>query len=72
MQFPDVSDDGLIPLGRIREAQERTLEPSDPVVLGVDVARFGSDRTVIYLRRGPVVRLYGEWSKLPTTETAGR
>jgi phage terminase large subunit-like protein len=38
----------------------------------VDVARYGADRSVIYLRRGPVIRLHSEHSKLPTTETTGR
>lgn len=38
----------------IREAMEREL-PDDPagvVELGIDVARFGDDRSVIYMRRG--------------------
>lgn len=30
----------------------RRVLPTDPVVMGVDVARFGSDESVIYIRRG--------------------
>ena len=38
----------------IREAMERTLpdDPASVVELGIDVARFGDDRSVIYKRRG--------------------
>lgn len=71
-QFPDIGDDVLIPPSLIEAAQRRHLEPGQHGILGVDVARYGSDRTVIYLRRGPVVRLVGEHSKLPTTETTGK
>lgn len=70
--FPDIGEDVLITPSMIRAAQERALEPGPFGILGVDVARFGSDRTVIYLRRGPLVRLVGQWSKQATTETTGR
>lgn len=39
-------------------AHDLELEPNDPVRLGVDVARFGKDKSVIYVYRGGVVRLY--------------
>ncbi len=71
-EFPDIGDDVLIGPGLIREAQQRSLERSGRPILGVDVARFGMDRTTIYLRTGPVVRLVGEYSKQATTETTGR
>ena len=51
---------------------QRTREPGTPNELGVDVARFGSDETVIMHRRGPVARL---WKAIPmgdTMETAGQ
>jgi hypothetical protein len=69
--FPDIGEDVLFPPSLIEAAQRRSCDPSPHGILGVDVARFGSDRTVIYLRRGPVVRMIGEYSKLPTTETTG-
>jgi hypothetical protein len=39
---------------RVREAMAREVSPTahDPVVMGVDVARFGDDRSVIFVRRG--------------------
>jgi hypothetical protein len=70
--FPDIGEDVLIPPSLILAAQQRDLQPGPQCILGVDVARYGSDRTVIYLRRGPVVRLHGEWSKQSTTQTTGR
>jgi phage terminase large subunit-like protein len=71
-RFPDLGPDTLFPPSLIEAAQQRTLEPVGRLVLGVDVARFGTDRTVIYLRRGPVIRLHTESSKEPTTATTGR
>lgn len=55
-EFPEQSTDSLIPLSAIYAAQARPIEPSDPNELGVDVARFGGDHTVIMHRRGDVVR----------------
>lgn len=54
-QFPEFNTDGLIPIKWIREAQERTLHPSEPIELGVDVGG-GNNANVIYARQGPVVR----------------
>jgi hypothetical protein len=55
-RFPQVGTDGLIPLHWIEAAVERILIPSEPSELAVDVARFGSDESVIMHRRGPVAR----------------
>lgn len=71
-EFPEASVDALIPWDMIRAAQARTLPPAAPTVLGVDVARYGSDSTVIYLRQGPVVRLSARIASGSTTDTAGR
>lgn len=71
-QFPDIGEDVLIPPSLIEAAQRRSLDPGPYGILGVDVARFGTDRSTIYIRRGPVVRMVGEWSKQATTETTGR
>ncbi|HEV8176417.1 MAG TPA: hypothetical protein VGP44_01890, partial [Gemmatimonadales bacterium] len=55
-EFPDSSDDSLIPLSWVERARERTLPAEGEAVLGVDVARRGSSETVIVLRRGGVAR----------------
>ncbi|HEY9414749.1 MAG TPA: hypothetical protein VIQ30_08335 [Pseudonocardia sp.] len=70
-EFPELGDDTLISPRWIEAAQARTLDPGPHTVLGVDVARFGSDSTIFALARGPVVRVVAEHSKLRTTETTG-
>ena len=49
------------------------VAPGDPLVMGVDVARFGDDKSVIYLRQGrdaetPGVHIY---SKMDTMQLVG-
>lgn len=49
-------EDAIIPLGLITGAYGKTLHPDvyrkAPIVIGVDVARFGDDKSVIYVRQG--------------------
>ena len=76
-EFPVDSDDVLIPLSQIRMAQERFEEflaedASKPVVLGVDIARYGSDETVIVARQGRTARIVGRYRKQDTMATTGR
>lgn len=56
--FNAAADDALIPIDIVREAATRNYAEheysSAPVVLGVDVARFGSDASVIFRRQGLV------------------
>lgn len=63
--FPDVGDDTLIPIGWLRAAVDRYNDgtdldegPEPDIDLGVDVARFGMDETVIVLRRGNRASIY--------------
>lgn len=70
--FPELGDDTLISPKWIEAAQARTLDPGPRSVLSVDVARFGSDSTILALCRGPVVRVVAEYSKQRTTETTGK
>jgi hypothetical protein len=71
-EFPEVGDDTLISPALIEAAQRRTLDPGTEIRLGVDVARYGSDQTIIMRAEGPVVRTIGAYSKQSTTETTGR
>ncbi|WP_109507345.1 hypothetical protein [Nocardioides speluncae] len=71
-EFPDVGDDTLIPPSWIEAAQQRSLQPTEDQRLGVDVARFGTDQTIVVQTAGPVARIVGSWSKQATTETTGR
>jgi len=56
-QFPTQSDDVLLPLYLVEEAMKRDVEasPTTPVVWGLDVARFGGDRSAIAKRQGQVL-----------------
>lgn len=74
-KFPQVGDDTVIPLGGIEDAQQRELVANPaklPVVIACDVARFGSDETVIGTRVGNQVRMVDRYVGNPTTHTAGR
>jgi hypothetical protein len=54
--FSAAVENALIPLWLAREASTRTVARHDhsyaPMVLGVDVARYGDDRSVIFPRQG--------------------
>ncbi len=66
-EFPSQGLNSFISRGMVMEAQQREIvvPESEPVILGVDVARFGKNYTVIYPRRGrdartlPYVRFLG-------------
>lgn len=53
-EFPRTGSMQFIPSDTVDAARKREPEAKlyDPVVMGVDVARFGDDQTVICLRRG--------------------
>lgn len=70
-QFPDASVDSLIPMSLVRAAVERDLPEGEPNELGVDVARMGTNETVIYHRRGSVARLYGAYTQRSLMEVCG-
>jgi hypothetical protein len=70
-EFPEVSSSTLIPASWILAAQQRSLQPTGSGVFGVDVARFGTDRSILYVRRGDHVRLLRDWHHSATTETTG-
>ncbi|MCB0257160.1 MAG: terminase [Anaerolineae bacterium] len=75
-QFPRSSSTQFIPTDIVSQARERDpfILPSDPLVIGVDVARFGDDESVICFRRGrdarsiPVQR----FRQIDTMELAAR
>lgn len=71
-EFPEVGDDTLISPALIEAAQQRTLDKGPEKRLGVDVARFGSDETIVMRGDGPVIRTVGAYSKQATTETTGK
>jgi hypothetical protein len=71
-EFPEIGEDVLIPPKWIEAAQQRELGTEGPNRLAVDVARFGSDETIIVHAQGGHSRVIGHYSKQATTETTGR
>ena len=78
-EFPDQGEDTLIPLSVVEEAVARDFTPSpalpnqgeENVVIAVDVARFGSDKSVILRRRGMAVEDIQAYRGLDTMNLAG-
>ena len=78
-QFPDEADNTFFSQSIIDRAYECEIEEDNDVqpILGVDVARFGSDESRMYINRGGRIRLYddgtedgGAWSKTDLITTA--
>ena len=53
------------------DGRESTDEPAGPVILAVDVARYGSDRSVILRRRGMAVEDIRTFRRLDTMQLTG-
>lgn len=62
----------LIPYSRIRDAINRDMPASGLKVAGVDVARYGDDKTVFILRQGNKVLKIESWSHQDTAFSAGK
>ena len=72
-KFPRAGSSQLIGEDIVEEAKARHgIADSGPILLGVDVARFGDDQTVILVRQGNVI-IHGEaYRGMDTMQTAGR
>lgn len=73
--FPQGDDDTVIPMAHIVSSEGRDIIPdaSEPVVWGLDVARFGSDRTALVKRKKRVLlEVPTYYSGLDTMQVAGR
>lgn len=74
-QFPRASSLQFIPTDIIEQAAKREdfKDTNAPIVVGVDVARFGDDASVIYIRQGRDGRKYGYkmYRELDSIQLAG-
>ena len=74
--FEAETDEQFIPTHYVQAAQSGHVQThiGDPMVLGVDVARFGDDMSVIYPRRGRDARTMPieVYAKLDTMQLAGK
>jgi hypothetical protein len=73
-EFPDEADNTFFGQVVIDKGFDTEIPEDDDVrpILGLDVARFGSDENVLYINRGGRVRVVDKWSKLDLIETARR
>ena len=73
-EFPQADDDTIIPFHLVETATHRDIEgDSDlPSVWGLDVSRFGNDKTALCKRQGSVVTEIRSWSGLDLMQTVGR
>lgn len=77
-EFPKISNKGVIPLGWVEAAQNEAkrlevLEDAKskriPRVGGLDVARYGENNTVLFVRRGDAIEHAESWSGKSLMET---
>lgn len=73
-EFALTDDDTLISADLVDAAMQRdvTVQQSEPIIYGVDVARFGTDRTALCKRRGNVVLEIKSWGGLDLMQTVGQ
>lgn len=73
--FPRASVVQLIPLDLVEAAMGKHLRADQynfaPKVLGVDVAWYGDDRSVIVLRQGLMSKVLGKWRDIDNMTLAG-
>jgi hypothetical protein len=72
-EFALRDDDTLIPAELVDAAMGRdvVLDTKEPIVYGLDVARFGDDRSVLCKRQGNVVLEFKVWQGLDLMQLTG-
>lgn len=72
-EFPLSDDDTIIPMELIEAAMKRDIEVDDraPATWGLDVSRFGSDKTALAKRKGSVITEVRTWSAMDLMQTCG-
>lgn len=73
-EFPDEADNTFFSQAAIDRGIDTDIDEDfvNQAVLGVDVARFGEDESVVYVNRGGRLRKLDAWSKATAVETAQR
>lgn len=69
-EFPDLSDDFLFSPAMLQRAYDTNLVGTAKGRYGVDIARKGSNKSVMYRNRGGVIRRVKTWAKKDTVESA--
>ena len=73
-EFPRADDNTVIPLEWVDGAVDREVEPVDgKIIWGLDVARFGDDRSALAKRkRNVLLESVMSWGKADTMQTVGK
>lgn len=73
--FPNASINQLIPRNVVEDARKRKMREDQfrfaPIVLGVDVAWEGDDRSACFMRQGLHSQLLGQWRNVDNITLAG-
>jgi hypothetical protein len=71
-EFPGENDFAFFPQALITSARAKTIDPTSDVrpLLGVDIARYGPDESVIFSNRGGRCRVGDTWGRTDTVESA--
>jgi len=72
-EFPLSDDDTMIPFSVVEQAMNRDIEVDEfaPMTYGVDVARFGSDKSALAKKKGNVIVEVKKWSGLDLMQLTG-
>jgi phage terminase large subunit len=70
-KFPEDLGSSLVGLKAAKAAVARSIEPEGERILGIDVARRGTDKSVACLRQGGHARFIRKWTTNSVTELAG-
>lgn len=74
-EFPDNSEFGLFGaplLARAFVDSDENVQAAGRLILGVDVARYGEDKSVVAMRRGTLCWVEEDWRGMDTVYTANR
>lgn len=71
-EFPDVSDEYLITPSMIETGIKTELPGLAYGRYGADIARFGTDKSVVYRNRGGHIRFEQEWAMTDTMRSTGK
>lgn len=73
-EFPKDGGNGFFSTAVMANSFDRTIDPdpSEPVVIGADIARWGQDESVVAVNQGGRVRVVDSWGKSDLVETARR
>jgi len=72
-EYQTQADQQFISWDQVKQAQDRQFRRGTrPILFGLDVARFGDDRSVLAIRDGDVLVDLMKWEKLDTQQLAAR